>query len=123
MDQPGILQHGQTLQELLCEDFDQLRTETLELILLDELVQIGRKAFKDQTQMILVRKRLDHPDDVMRVVWIVLAVELSMSVTNPVPKLDPRTSSRIATSIFDWFRYAGLFFTTLTAMISCVLMF
>lgn len=84
MDQPGILQHGQTLQELLCEDFDQLRTETLELILLDELVQIGRKAFKDQTQMILVRKRLDHPDDVMRVVWIVLAVELSVSVTSPV---------------------------------------
>ena len=34
-----------------------------------------------------------------------------------------RTSSSIVTSIILWLKYAGLFFTTLTATTSCVFMF
>ena len=34
-----------------------------------------------------------------------------------------RTNSRIVTSIILWLKYAGLFFTTFTATISCVFMF
>ena len=33
------------------------------------------------------------------------------------------TNSRIVTSIILWLKYAGLFFTTFTATISCVFMF
>ena len=54
MDEPGLLENCQCIQQLSCEDFHELCTQALELVLLDELVQIGRQQLKHQTQVVLV---------------------------------------------------------------------
>ena len=40
MNQPGLLEHSESIEQLSREDLDQLCTQPLELVLLDELVQI-----------------------------------------------------------------------------------
>lgn len=42
MYQPRLLQNSQSVQELSGEDLDELCTQPLELILLDQFVQIRR---------------------------------------------------------------------------------
>lgn len=42
MDEPRILQHSEGIQQLRHKYFDQLSTKTLELVLFDELIKIGR---------------------------------------------------------------------------------
>ena len=54
MDEPGLLENCQCIQQLSREDFHELCTQALELVLLDELVQIGRQQLKHQTQVVLV---------------------------------------------------------------------
>lgn len=70
--------------------------------------------------MVLVRERIEQPQDVVLVVWVVVAIELVSAYLSEIQKL---TRFRIATSILLWFRYAGLFLTTLTAQMECVRMF
>lgn len=43
MDQPCFLQHGHRIKQLTGEDFNQLSTQADELVLLDELVKVGRE--------------------------------------------------------------------------------
>jgi hypothetical protein len=40
VDQPCILEHGEGIQQLGSEHFDELRAQTLELVLFDEFVQV-----------------------------------------------------------------------------------
>lgn len=40
MDQMGLVQETQGIQQLLCEDTDECRTQSSELVLLDEFVEI-----------------------------------------------------------------------------------
>jgi hypothetical protein len=47
MDQPRILEYCQTFKQLLRKDLDQLSTQPLELILLNQLVEIGRQTLED----------------------------------------------------------------------------
>ena len=54
MDEPSLLQYSQGIEQLSCEDFHQLRTEALELVLLNQLVEIRRQQLKDETQVVLV---------------------------------------------------------------------
>ena len=42
MNQPGVFQNRQTLEELLRKDLDELCAESFELILLDQFVKVGR---------------------------------------------------------------------------------
>lgn len=79
MDQSCVLEDCQTFQQLLSKDLDQLDTETLELVLLDQLVQVRREAFEDQAEMALVGERVVHTEDVVLVPWIVSIVELDSS--------------------------------------------
>ena len=79
MDQSCVLEDRQTFQQLLSKDLDQLDTETLELVLLDQLVQIRREAFEDQAEMAFVGERVVHPEDVVLVPWVVGIVELDSS--------------------------------------------
>jgi hypothetical protein len=58
------------------EDLDQLGTQALELILLDQLVEIAREALEHEAEMALVRKRIVHPKYVMFVPRVVGGVEL-----------------------------------------------
>lgn len=49
MNQARLLEHAKTVKELLGEDAHQLQTQSLELVLLDKLVKIGRQAFEHET--------------------------------------------------------------------------
>ena len=71
------MQYRQTVEKLLGEHLDKLRAETFELVLLDEFVQIRRETLKDETQMIFVGEGLEHAEDVMLVVCVILAIQLS----------------------------------------------
>ena len=79
MYQPGLLQDRQTIQQLLREDLHELGTQSLELILLDQFVEVRRKAFEHQTEMALVNKVFLHPEDVVLVSGVVRRVELYVS--------------------------------------------
>ena len=80
MNQPGVFEHRQAFEQLLRENLDELGTETLELVLLDQLVQVGRETFKDKTQVVLVGEGVVHSKDMIFVPWIVRVVELHLSV-------------------------------------------
>lgn len=54
MYQSCFFQDGHGVQQLCREHLHELSAETLELVLLDQLVQVGRQEFEDQTQMVLV---------------------------------------------------------------------
>lgn len=56
MDQSGVLEDSQSVKKLSHEDFDELGAQTLELILFDQLVEIGGQQFKDETEMVPVDK-------------------------------------------------------------------
>ena len=58
MNESRLLQDRQGVEQLGSEDLYELRAETLELVLLDQLVQVGRQQLEDQTQMILVDERV-----------------------------------------------------------------
>lgn len=58
------------------EDLDQLGTQALELILLDQLVEIAREALEHEAEMALVGERIVHSEDMMFVPRVVGGVEL-----------------------------------------------
>ena len=124
--QTCILQDSHGVQKLCHEDLDQLRAQALELVLLDELVQVGRKQLEYETEMVLVNEGIPQAENMMFVMRIALIIELSITVNlRLIRDVGGKllTSSRIVTSIILWLKYAGLFFTTLTATTSCVFIF
>ena len=58
MNQPGLLEHSESIEQLSCEDLDQLCTQPLELVLLDQLVQIRRKELEDEAKVIFMNERV-----------------------------------------------------------------
>lgn len=54
MYDPCLVQQAQSIQQLLCEHPHKGRTETSELILLDELVQIDAQQLEHEAKMLLV---------------------------------------------------------------------
>lgn len=79
VNQPCFFKHRQALEQLLSENLDQLSTQTLELVLLDQLVQIGRKTLENQAEMILVCEGIQHPQYVESIFGIMLPIELGIS--------------------------------------------
>jgi hypothetical protein len=79
MNQPRILQYRQAFQELVGEHLHQLGTKSLELILLDQLIEVRREALKDEAEVIFVDEGFLHPEDMMLVVRVVLRVQLCLS--------------------------------------------
>jgi hypothetical protein len=60
------------------EDLDQLRAQTLELILLDQLVKVRREKLKDEAQVASVDERIAETENVVFVVRIARFVELEL---------------------------------------------
>ena len=58
MDEPGLLKDCEGIEKLRSEDLDKLRAKTLELVLLDQLVQVGREELKNETQVVFVDERV-----------------------------------------------------------------
>jgi hypothetical protein len=81
------------------ENFDELGTQSSELILLDKLVQVGRKTLKHQTKVFPVSETLVHSKDMVLVVFVPLIVELKCQHLGIFLCQTQRTKSRIATSI------------------------
>jgi len=100
VDQPCVLEHGEGIQQLSSKHLDELRAQTLELILFDEFVQVRRKKFENETEMVAVDKGIPQPQDVMFVPGITLVVELERgSKATSWMVMRARTSSSIVTSI------------------------
>lgn len=51
MDQPGIFEYRQRIQQLCHKDLDKLSAQPLKLILFDQFIEIGREELKDKTEM------------------------------------------------------------------------
>jgi len=49
---PRFIEQAQTVQKLLCEHANQRGTETSELVLLDEFVQIHAEQLENKAQML-----------------------------------------------------------------------
>ena len=97
VDQTGLVEHRERVQELLGEDADERGAEAAERVLLDELVEIRRQELEDEAQMAAVNEGIAQAQDVMLVVRVPGAIELphQLNVRRSL------TSSRIVTSIID----------------------
>jgi hypothetical protein len=71
-----VLEDGERVEELAREDLDELDRQALELVLLDELVQVGREQLEDEAQVLLVNERVTHAQNVVLVVRIQVLVQL-----------------------------------------------
>ena len=75
MDQASFVEHGQSVEQLRRKHPDQAGAETLERVLLDELVQVGREQLQHQAQVLCMDKRVFEAQDVMLVVGVPVSVE------------------------------------------------
>lgn len=80
MDQARLFQDGQGIQQLRSKHLDELQTESAELVVLDEFVQVGRQAFKYDAQVLVMNELVAHTQNVMLVFRIGFAVELRAQV-------------------------------------------
>lgn len=125
VDDLGLLQYRQRVEKLSGEDADETRTESSERVLLDELIQVVGEELKDEAEMRVVDEGVLESQHVVLVVLVPLVVDLyatSLAEHSEEGQTE-LTNSRIVTSIILCWKYAGLFLTTLTATISCVLRF
>ena len=76
VDQAGLVQKRQPVQELLSEDPDQSCAKTTELVLLDQLVQVDTEELEDQTQVLFVYEGVFQPQQVMIIVLVELGIKL-----------------------------------------------
>lgn len=78
MYQPRLVQQTKRIEQLLRKDPNQRRTQSTELILLDELVEVDTQQLKDQTQMLLVNESILQSQNMMIVMLIKLTVKLRL---------------------------------------------
>ena len=97
MNEAGLVEHGERVEELLGEDANERRAEAAERVLLDKLVEIGRQELEDEAQVRKVDERVLEPEYVVLVRRVPRVVELDVSRVGTTA----RTSSRIVTSIID----------------------
>lgn len=83
VDQSCFLEHGHGVQQLGGEHLDELCAETLELILFDELIEVGREQLEDETKVVAVNERVEQSEDMMFVLRITLIVQLKACQTGP----------------------------------------
>lgn len=107
MYQSSALEYRERIKQLLREHLDELQAQPPELIVLDEFVQVGCKAFKDDTQVLVVDERVEHSKEMMLVVFVVFSVQLFQNVQDCDQRrcslrpcaLPSLTNCKIATSI------------------------
>jgi len=73
VDDPVAVQDFQALEDGVCKLADQSQAEPLELVLLDQFVQVHGQKFEGDADVVAEGKRLDHVDDVVYVVLVLLA--------------------------------------------------
>jgi hypothetical protein len=76
MDQMRLVQQAQSIQQLLSKHADEGGTESTELVLLNELVEVDTKQFESKTQMLTVNECVFQAKQMVIVVLVILAVQL-----------------------------------------------
>lgn len=76
MNQVSLVQKAQCVQQLLRKDADKGRTETSELVLLDQLVEVDTEQLKGKAEVLTVDEGVLQTEEVVVVVLVVLAVQL-----------------------------------------------
>lgn len=71
-----FVQEAQGIQQLLCEDADQCRTQPTELVLLDELVEVDTEELKGKAEVLAVNEGVLQAQQMVVIILIVFAVEL-----------------------------------------------
>ncbi len=61
MYQSSVLQHRQRIQQLSRKHLDKLQAQASELIVLDQLVEIGCQTLKDDAEMSMMNEAVQHP--------------------------------------------------------------
>ena len=74
MNQPRVFEDAQRVEELRGEDFHELRAQALELVLLDQLVKVGREELEDETKMVFVDEGVSQPQYVVLVLRVALII-------------------------------------------------
>lgn len=69
-----LAEKAETVQELLRKHTDECSTQSAELILFDELVQIDTEQFKHQAQMLSVNECVFQPQEMVVIVLVQFAV-------------------------------------------------
>jgi hypothetical protein len=80
MYQSGLVEQGQTVQELLCKYTNKRCAEPSELVLFDQLVQINAEQFENKTKMLSVDEGILQTQNVVIIVLVKFCIELSPSV-------------------------------------------
>ena len=76
MNQTGLVEQSQAVEQLLGEYANKSSTETTELVLLNQLVQIDAEQLEYQTKMLSMNECIFKPQQVVIVVLIKLGVQL-----------------------------------------------
>jgi hypothetical protein len=77
MDQMRLVQQAQGVQQLLSKHSDECSTQSTELVLLNELVEVDTEQFERKTQVLTVNKCVFQTKQVVVIVLVVFAVQLS----------------------------------------------
>ena len=72
----SLIQQTQRIQELLGKHSDERGTQTAELILFDQFIQIDAEKFKHEAKMLAMDKRVLQPEEMVVIVLVVFAVQL-----------------------------------------------
>lgn len=70
------MEHLHRVQQLTRKHLHKLDTQPPKPVLLDEFVQVGRKALKNEAEVFAVDEVGSHAEDVVFVVGVALVVEL-----------------------------------------------
>ena len=76
MNKMRLVQQTQRVQQLLGKDADEGRTQSTELVLLDEFVEVDAEKLERETQMLPVNESILEAKEMVVIVLVVLAVEL-----------------------------------------------
>jgi hypothetical protein len=76
VDETGLVEERETVQELLRKDAHEGGAEAPELVLLDELVEVDAQQLKHEAQVLPVDERVLEAEQVVVVVLVELGVEL-----------------------------------------------
>lgn len=108
MDQPRLVQQGQTIEQLLGKDAHKSRAQAAELVLLDEFVEVYAQQLKHQAQVLPVDEGVLEPQEMVVIVLVQLRIELGARVSSlrgaDEVEVGWRTKSRTDTSIMLWLK-------------------
>jgi hypothetical protein len=76
MNEASFFEHRESIQKLSHENLYELRTQPLELILLDQLIEVGGKQLENKAKMAAVDERVAKAQNVMFIMGITGFVEL-----------------------------------------------